>query len=206
MEKANKSIVIAAPSCCGKSNFVNLLLDEKLPEIEKNINLIDPSTWIYKDIWLHEKELINMTNLRSSKYILHYTLPYPALKFIFRKGYDKKVRLSILQASHNITILTLFAEPSTLLKRIELRRNRIFEKRARNKRLILRSLKALRTLNHLNRIYSNPNKLISVYEKWFEVSRNFNSHSHFLVNVDSAPDLLPLEIWPEIKNKWRTKI
>ena len=206
MDKANELIIVAAPSCCGKSTFANLLLNGELPEIEESINLINPSAWVYKDIWLHEKELINSTNAQYNKYVLHYTLPHPALKFIFRRGYDKKVRLSILQASNNIIILTLFAEPSTLLKRIELRRNRIFEKWGIDKRKIFRSNKALRTLNRLNHIYSNPDKLISLYEKWFEVSGNFSSHGHFLVNVEDTPNLLHLDNWPEIKNRWRNKL
>jgi len=202
MNKVKRLVIIAAPSCCGKSTFVNQLIKRELPQIEKSIGIDDASAWTYKDIWLHENELVTQTNTSDLDLMLHYTLPHPALKFILRRGYDKKVRLSILQASDNITLLTLFATPSTLVKRIQLRRERIFEKKKTTRQKPLKTIKALRTLNRLHRIYSNPDKLTALYQNWFDVCSEFSINNHFLVNVEQSAELLPFTKWPEVSHSW----
>jgi GTPase SAR1 family protein len=202
MDKVKRLVVIAAPSCCGKSTFVNKLINRELPQIEKSTGMVDASAWTYKDLWLHENELRKQKNSNDLELILHYTLPHPALKFILRRGYDKKVRLSILQASDNITLLTLVATPSTLVKRIQLRRERIFERKKAIKQKPLKTIQALRTLNRLHHIYSNPHRLTALYQKWFDVCSEFNTNAHFLVNVEQTAELLPLSKWPEVSHSW----
>ncbi len=205
MDKVKRLIVIAAPSCCGKSTFVNKLIKRELPQIEKTTGMVDASAWTYKDLWLHEKELKALNNSDDLELLLHYTLPHPALKFILRRGYDKKDRLSILQASDNITILTLFATPSTLVRRIQLRRDRIFERKKTIKQKRLKTMQALRTLNRLHRIYSNPYRLAALYQKWFDICSEFNINDHLLVNVEQSAELLPLSKWPDITRSWIDK-
>lgn len=205
MEKVKSLVIVAAPSCCGKSTFAQQLINGELPQIEKSAKINNPSNWIYKDIWLHEKELKTLSQSSKQEYILHYTIPYPALKFIFRRGYDKKTRLSILQSSENITFLTLFASPPTMLNRIQQRREHIYKLRKKDKSQIFRSQKALRTLKRLNRIYSDPNKFSSLYQKWFDFSSKLNLQAHYLVNVEKTPELVSLSRWPEITKEWKVK-
>ena len=202
MEKLKQLIIVAAPSCCGKSTFINQLTNGKIHHIEESLEIKDIGQWDFKDIYLHEDEILNIKNPQQANMILHYTIPYPALKYVFRIGYDKRQRLNILQASHNITILTLYARPSTLLHRIGLRRKRIDERRLQGNVPIHKYMRSMRTLRRLEIIYANPIQFISMYHRWLEQCKNFNLRTHFLVNVEHLPQLKTVSMWPNIADEW----
>jgi len=202
MEKLKRLIIVAAPSCCGKSTFINQLTSGEIHHIEECLGIKELDHWDFKDIYLHEDEILNIKNPQQANLILHYTIPYPALKYIFRIGYDKRQRLKILQASHNITFLTLYANPDTLLHRIGLRRKRINERRLQGKVPIHKYMRSMRTLSRLERIYANPIQLISMYHRWLEQCKNFNLRTHFLVNVEHLPQLKTVSMWSDITDEW----
>lgn len=202
MNKVKRLIIVAAPSCCGKSTFINQLMQGELGHVEQRLGTRNFNDWIYRDIFLHEEEIFNLKNPNQLNLILHYTIPYPALKYLLRPGYDKKGRLTILQASDNITFITLYASPDTLLHRIELRRKRINERQEQGKVPKHKYARTMRTLSKLETIYATPKKLNLMYSQWFEYCRNIDLSGHYLANVDQAPHLVPVSTWPQIANEW----
>ena len=194
-------ILVAAPSCCGKTTFIEQLRNAKLIHIEKQIEVHDLNNWIYRDIYLHEKEILAIENSQRCDLILHYTVPYPALKYILRNGYDKKQRLAIIQGADEVIFLTLYADAPTLLHRIELRRQRVMERHRQGIVPIHKYYRTMRTLKRLERIYGTPDKLILMYRNWFNHCSKISLKYHFLINVNDAPRLETLSSWPLIKKR-----
>lgn len=195
-------VLIAAPSCCGKTTFVGQLRRGELETIQKRIRIDDFTSWLYRDIYLHEREILELEKSKRCNLILHYTIPYPALKYIFRNGYDKKERLAIIRGANEIVFLTLYASPPTLLRRIGLRRQRVVERRRQGLVPIHKYLRTMRTLKRLENIYANPNKLIPMYHNWFIHCSKINFKFHYLVNVEGSPHLEELSTWQNITNMW----
>lgn len=191
-------ILVAAPSCCGKTTFIQQLRGGKLESIEKHIELNNLNSWLYRDIYLHEKEILELESVQQCDLILHYTIPYPALKYIFRNGYDKKERLTIIRGADEIVYLTLFASPPTLLNRIELRRQRVKERRQQGMVPIHKYTKTMRTLKRLEKIYGNPNKLTTMYRDWINYCSNIDLKGHFFIDVEDSPRLEEFAKWPHI--------
>lgn len=195
-------ILVAAPSCCGKTTFVEQLRRGELEAIQTRVGVNDLTNWLYRDIYLHEKEILELEKSQQFNLILHYTIPYPSLKYIFRIGYDKKERLAIIQGANEILFLTLYANPSTLSHRIELRRQRVNERRRQGLVPIHKYTRTMRTLKRLEDIYANPNKLIQMYFNWFKQCSCLKPKFHFLVNVEDSPQLEELSTWKHTTNKW----
>ncbi|MEN8131323.1 MAG: hypothetical protein ABFS45_14245 [Pseudomonadota bacterium] len=202
MNKVKRLIIVAAPSCCGKSTFINQLMQGELEHVEEQLGTKSIHNWIFRDIFLHEEEIFNLENPDQLHLILHYTIPYPAIKYLLRPGYDKKGRLTILKASDDIIFMTLYASPDTLLHRIELRRKRVNERREQGKVLTHKYDRTMRTLKRLETIYANPTKLGLMYNRWFEFCHNIDLKGHYLVNVDQVPRLGSISKWPQITDKW----
>ncbi len=194
-------ILVAAPSCCGKTTFIEQLKEGKLNGVEKQIGVNDFNNWLYRDIYLHEKEVLELENSQHFDLILHYTIPYPALKYIFRNGYDRKARLTIMQGADEITFLTLYADTPTLLHRIELRRQRVKNRHRQGIVPIYKYQRTMRTLRRLEKIYATPDKLISMYRNWFDHCSKINLKYHFLIDVENTPRLETLSKWPHIKKR-----
>ena len=192
-------ILVAAPSCCGKTTFIKQLREGKLKNIEKKIDVPDFENWLFRDIYLHEKEVLALGNSQQCDLVLHYTIPYPALKYILRNGYDRKARLTIMQGADEITFLTLYANTPTLLNRIELRRQHVKNRRRQGIVPIYKYQRTMRTLKRLEKIYATPNKLISMYRNWFDHCSKIELKNHFLINVENTPRLDTLSNWPRIK-------
>jgi hypothetical protein len=206
MKKVKRIIVIAAPSCCGKSTLIHQLMTGEHAHINKHIKLFNPSTWLYRDITLsgYEREVLQLSKPDQKKLLLHYTIPYPSIKFIFRPGYDKLSRMRILMGSNDIILLTLYVNPKTLLYRVNLRRQRVIERRNQGKVPNYKFLKGMRTLKTLERIYLDTNRIVPMYNKWFKFCKKINTKSHYLVEVETTPKLSPLMRWPEIYSCWHS--
>ncbi len=201
---AKRLILVAAPSCCGKTTFIEQLKRGRLETVETHIEVNNLNNWLYRDIYLHEKEILELETSLQCDLILHYTIPYPALKYIFRSGYDKKERLTIIQGADELIFLTLYASPPTLLHRIQLRRQRVKERRKQGVVPIHKYTRTMRTLKRLEKIYANPNKLIPMYRNWLSYCSNLNLNKHFLVDVEASPRIEKISSWSHIIATWQS--
>lgn len=197
-------VVIAAPSCCGKSTFVSQLMADEVPALKGNLPRMDRGgePWTYRDMFLHEPEIRDLADRGTGNVMLHYTLPYPSLRFWLRPGYDKRSRLAILGASSETTIVTLLACRATLLRRASRRRERIFQRLELRQISRWKAYRLLATLNHLERIYASRDRLQTMYQRWFTFVERLGPAQHHMIDVTGAPRLTSPSEWANVVSTW----
>lgn len=212
MSYIDRLIIVGAPSCCGKSMFIRRLLNGELDVIAAQLNMGDVESWAYKDTFYVDKAYTRkLLQSPVDKLVLHWTIPHPSLKLMLRNialmySYDKQERIELLNVARRIEILTLYASPDILRDRVDLRHRKIIKKQ---------TLSDASLMNHINKywscwgikniynVYSDTNKLIKMYDRWFEFCNHYNSAAKYLVNVlDYEPIIEPISEWESIKNNW----
>lgn len=180
---AHRIIIVAGPSCCGKTTLVRQLMRGQATAVAEHCRFYDPHSWKYGDIWLREQEILRDIRDPASQLLLHYTIPYPALKYFLRRGYDKKSRLAILSGADDVTIVTLVADSSTLLSRVNLRKQRHCERRREGIISQRDYLRGLWSLRRLRKLYADPAKLSQTYQNWSSFVARIGAH-HYLLDVN----------------------
>lgn len=189
---AGRIIVLAGPSCCGKTTLLRQLLRGQACEVAECCALGNPADWMVGDVWLSEDALHEaVTSNPDSQYILHYTIPYPSLKYAFR-GYDKSKRLATLFAAPDVRIITLLAEGSNLVERVDLRRARQRERFEEGRISRINYLNGLWKLGKRRRMYEDDEYVRRMYERWAAYVEGTHAR-HFVVDVNGAPVLSRLE-------------
>ncbi|MEM7208547.1 MAG: hypothetical protein AAF434_12050 [Pseudomonadota bacterium] len=190
-----ETIVIAAPSCCGKTYFSDSLKSDALPEFNEILHIDTFQDWDYKDAFYLDSdssnELIDASDLRL---ILHWTIVRPTLKIFLRNvfhnvSYEKKSRADLLRSKKS-TVLTLIASPTALADRVALRKKRSQElleegRRSRYKHLIYQF-----KLNSIHRFYRNTEQLARMYDRWNHFCIEQGVHHNYLIDVTSEPKLV----------------
>lgn len=212
MSSIDRLIVIAAPSCCGKTTFINNLMNGELSSISEVLGMGDVASWEFKDAFFVDKEYTDMLLKRGvSKMLLHWTIPHPSPKLFIRNlmllnAYDKKERLDILDAAKQIDILTLYAPLNVLRTRVQLRYQRIVEKqqeKQKNFNSLVMKTKSKWNIDRLYKVYSDPAKLVGMYSRWFDFCGRYDSSGNYLINVESCqPTIAPVSDWSMIRDGW----
>lgn len=196
-------LVVAAPSCCGKTTFVQRLTAGGPDAREALIpGYAEVPEWKYKDLYMHEAEIVALGRQGTTNLMLHYTLPHPAIRFWLRPGYDKRVRRSILAAGGHTTVATLLAPRAILLHRVARRRVRIFERLELGEISQWKARRLLATLTHLERIYASGDRLARIYQRWFEYLRGIGIAEQYLFDVEREPRSVAQDDWLEVVRAW----
>lgn len=201
-------IVVAGPSCCGKSTFIDKLRNRELPDITSALGINDSSDWIYKDAYyLNARLLKDIAQSPERNLVLHWTIPSPGIKLLLRDislhfAHDKKARLRILQSAKRLTVLTLYTSRAIFLKRVNARRMRIMARRDGGMDSQLKYLVKMRHTRLMDRIYSDTNNLASMYNRWFRLCSSFNVDAMHLVRLEDYSTLEPADQWPVITDQW----
>ncbi len=204
----DRIILVAAPSCCGKTMFINMMRRDKLQRISADLQMGDVSSWTYKDaFYINARSLKTIEKSPINKIVLHWTIPHPTFKLALRNlvllcAYDKTSRLQIMKSSREITVLTLYTSQSSLLRRVEFRRQRILERRLEGKESLFSLTTKKRRTRKLAQFYSDMCNLAPLYERWFHFCETLNPGASYLVNVEDEPSLVSITKWSEIKEGW----
>lgn len=210
MTQANldRIIVVAGPTCCGKTSFINNLMSGKYKNIEQKLKMGSLDSWFYQDAYYLKPNTLNeLLKSSISHVLLHWTIPLPRLKIFIRNilllgAYDKKARLNLIQSSNNVIVLSLYANPTLLLKRVELRKvkweNELNERGAS----FIDKIFMLHNIKTVNRFYSNPKRCLPLYNRWFKFVKNdLKPETNYLINVDSEPKIKSINGWSDIITK-----
>jgi hypothetical protein len=129
--------------------------------------------------------------------ILHYAIPSLPLSSGLLGDISDDPKLSVLDLANEVTFLTLYAAPSTLVDRVRLRKRS-------NRQVLLRSprkfLLESRRLRRLEELYKRQDQMSLVYDKWFVYCQRYEASAHWLVCVESDPVWTPISDWQEIAN------
>jgi len=115
--RIHRLLVIAGPSCAGKSTFLRKLENGSYPHLTQRLNVGDPSqlTTVYA------KDAVDFDYRAHRNVLFHYALPFLSFRQKTLKGYEQDRRLDILGRADWVTIISLFADSETIHKRIRKR-------------------------------------------------------------------------------------
>jgi hypothetical protein len=111
LERIQSLIVIAGPSCVGKSTLLSQLQKGQRPQVADILGLDVPERWEYSDA-----VRMRLCSARPARLVLHYDLLRP-FKLGIKGGYGHDDALDTLDAADQVTLLTLWALPRTLAGR-----------------------------------------------------------------------------------------
>ena len=176
LQRIDQLIIVAAPSCCGKSTLIRELRSGNVRKLATALAMDAVDSWFFVD-----SDLLDTLRQRQvPRMVLHYALPALPIKDGLIRSIADDSPMDILQIAKRISIVTLFADSDTLLQRI---RKRIRSRKA-NRWPVIRSIagflaqsKSLRErwpllrkrfrLERLEKLYADPDELSFIYRSWF---------------------------------------
>lgn len=188
-------VLVAAPSCCGKSYFLNELLSGRLKDVEMQLGLSSP---VVDYVSLIPPQLKSIECSYIPKLIMHYALPTIAINDGSLKTLSKDPRLQIMYKAQKLSSITLVASQKILESRLRARY------RANLKMLFFNFFSYLsdrRRMIQLKDLYSNPESIILAYETWFKFVKNFQSlDTELLVTTDDHFEVFSTDDWMRIRD------
>ena len=103
----DRLVIIAGPTCAGKSTLIKKILKGD-PSFSEKLRLDNPSSWNYSDA----SQLHKVQEPSIDRMILHYDILYRLRKY---KKYENDKVLDIFKKSKNIIIGTLWANNEILI-------------------------------------------------------------------------------------------
>ena len=178
LESVDRLIVIASPSCCGKTLFLAHLARGAISHIATAIGVENAADWRICDAG----RLGDIADARAERLIVAYAIPSPrvATGRPLKNTTDEK--LGIVALARRKTFVTLVASSATLMSRLQQR------VRSNRKWILLnprKFLRARRLLRRLALVYQDPSQLRRMYESWFEYTASLPHDGMWIVNADA---------------------
>jgi len=163
-------ILIAGPSCAGKTTFISSILARN-PELKELLCIIDPAEWTSLEArQLHTVDIREINNL-----VLHYDILEQ------HTASDYRHIPELLDGYEDIIVITLVTSASCLLLRNTIRLlNCIFDRLFRQTGKIRSGNRKLSRLWQKENTYLNNGSVNAVYENWLSYIDNFMMNKHLL--------------------------
>lgn len=198
MPRVADLIVLAAPSCCGKTRFLDQVCDGAHEDFLLRMGITEPIDSYMQVASLKEADALRDANV--ARMIFHFTIP--SIPLIERRlgRLSDEPRLGFVRAAEKVTAITLLASGDALASRLQLR-NRTTRK------LICKSipkyLAVRRKLGKLQHIYDNPANLVAVYEEWFGYMQSLpNLAQSWLVTAEDDYALYAPTEWHHFRSSY----
>jgi hypothetical protein len=167
-------ILVAGPSCAGKSALIERLRSGQLTRLKERLQMGDPDNWTYKDAWqMKNFSVSGLTNL-----VLHYDILRLMDKNI--RSYDFDPVFDLVRSARHVVMLSLLENPDILLQRCLQRRRKVFK--YLKKWRFLTFFERLKPLNRKCRLYRNPETLAQWFDRWFDFCSTLGCSNHFVVH------------------------
>jgi hypothetical protein len=194
MPRVNDLVLVAAPSCCGKTRFLEELYGGRLQDLVLDMELDTP---ISRYVSMTPVELRNHRATTIARLMLHFAIPTIPLNDGSLQDLAKDPRLDVVKSANRVTVITLFSSANVLVSRVQLRyranRRRIFTK-------FTGYLSERRRLAKLKKLYAAPDKLVFVYEAWLHYVNSLpNLYGAWLVAAESEYEAFRPSEWERIK-------
>jgi len=184
-------IVMAGASCTGKSTLTERLLCGDLPDL--GIALGFETTADYHV--LHGSDWNGIEAARSDKVLLQYDLT--ADTPFAKQGEVTPGALDLLARARSITLLTVWERPDELERRLERR----FDDRGGFPYTVARTLikgrprrawRSVRRLRQRRRLFSQPDQLWVLYQRWFSSCARLPAAEHWVIRSMSPDEVTKL--------------
>ena len=199
----DRVVLIAGPSCVGKTTFVNKLRSGEMPEITQALDLEPLADWQYRDSY-YADEAMSQELVKQSvdKLFLHWTVAYPSLKVSLRRflaggSYEKAARLKLLQNATRIDCLVLRARQESLLARVKMREEVVLARRAARKDSYWLFREKMANVKALESLYADSARLEALYREWVVFCRDVPVSAIYEVDVSANT---PITVIPMPEN------
>ena len=204
----DRLIVVAAPSCCGKSTLINAIKDGDNAALRNALTISNPASWSYADAFYVDSAFLEKTQSSPTReMILHWTIPRPSLRLLARRvmngfTYEKRERMSLIQEANQQTVITLFSKQAHLLRGVRYRREKVRERFQSGSSTLPTYFRQRWNMRMLERLYSNMRNVVPLYDRWFQFCRDMGVKNQHLVDLDRPTELLPQDHWQVIRKEW----
>jgi hypothetical protein len=209
---ADRLVVIAAPSGCGKSTLIKKLRSGEGPELADALALGDVNSWQFID----SEFLVDMADEHFSKLVVHYALPALPLKRGVIGHISEDVPTGMLRNANHISLVTLYTTPQALVERVISRK----VARKANRWPVLRTVchvlanvEGLRSKwpllrktyrwEQLEKLFSDPAEIETLYGHWLKYVSHFDIDSHWLVCAEGDPVPQGVRDWESLTRDWK---
>jgi hypothetical protein len=195
MPHVGELILLAAPSCCGKSYFLDQLYEGRLHDLVQRMALDEQ---IDSYVAVIPKELEDYRGAYVPRMILHFAIPTIALVDRSLKSLEDEPRLEVVKSAERVTVITLLASANVLASRLRSRQRA-------NRKLIYRNLSKYlserRKMARLKQIYGAPDEVVVAYEAWFNyVDSLANATKSWLVTAQSDYEAFEPNEWERLRS------
>ncbi|HET6618195.1 MAG TPA: hypothetical protein VFH69_10330 [Gemmatimonadota bacterium] len=175
-------IVIAGPSCCGKSTFARSLMQGDMPLVAEALGLYPGSSCEF----IVAKDWRRIEESTSDTVLLHYDFTRPP----FREGRtNRDGALRTLSRARSLCFLTLWAPPAEVDRRFRRKIRRDVGGHLNSFQLRL-AWRAFIEMRRRLPFVARMDLMWGLYVKWFEFASAFASSPHWIIRSD-APDPRP---------------
>ena len=195
MGSPKRLLIVAGPSCVGKSHLLEKLQGGELPSLSLSLGLAPVSSWEF----YNAKRLQQSSDPPARNTLLHYDLMRPW--FVGFGNYQNDPALKILEAAQEITVLTMWDEPDILLQR--------FDQRIQGKLLriyipgkLFSLLRNFPKLIQKRNFYRQPPELWRQYTQWFEFCAGYDLVEHWILRGSTQISLSKRSDWPDSQPFW----
>ena len=201
-------LLVAAPSCCGKSTFIRGLRSGELADWAATLDFRERDGWLFKDAWyLDPQYLDRIREAPESNMVLHWTIPRPSIKLAIRDAftggrYDKADRIEFVRSAGQLSIVTLLNSREFLLRGVASRLETAAKRRRSGKSSHLTYLRQRWNMARLRALYANMANLVPMYDRWFEFCNSLEPESHEIIRLDENFSRLSLDDWSTLRLTW----
>lgn len=178
-------VIIAGPSCVGKTTLIQKLREGKLSDLQNQLNLHDLESWDFLDAW----QVADFIGLGHRNLMLHYDI----LRLLDHniQGYQMDTALHFLRYADQIEILTLWEFSAILLDRCRSRQRKNY--RNLKKCLFRLFFDRHHRLKQKICLYQNPEVLLEWYDKWFDFCMSIPAYNHYVAHSQYPEEISHLE-------------
>lgn len=204
----DRLLLVAAPSCCGKTTFINAVRAGDLETLAGTLDFRESDGWLFKDAWyLNHQYLDKLRNAPESRLVLHWTIPRPSFKLAVRGlatgySYDKRHRVDFVRSARKLTIVTLLNSREYLLRGVNSRLTTAKKRHQSGTSNRLTFLRQKWNMSRLTNLYSDMSKVVPMYDRWFGFCESLNASAHHIVRLDQGSTLVDLDGWLELRGRW----
>lgn len=191
MSPLDRAIVIAGPSCVGKSTLIDRLRQGELPALAAALQLDDPERWVYLNA--RRSAAATRTPAGSQGIVLHYDILRPLMERRVR-SFGQDPGLARALAAPHLRLCTMWGSADLLRRRSALKsvRRAVTDSIASPTPLHWwmrsRRMRAIRTR------YRDDRYIEARYEQWMRFARSIHRpHEHFVIDADRA-EHAPMEL------------
>lgn len=195
MPRVSDLLLVAAPSCGGKTRFLDRLFDDRHDDL---LALMGVSGPIQSYTPVLVRELPELRDADVPRMVLHLALPVVPLAEGKLERIGDEPTFEFVRTCESVTAITLVASGDILQARL---RSRYLWTHKLLFKSVPEYLAARKRLRNLARTYADPSNLVLAYEAWFRYLESLPNLAHrWLITTDDEYELRAPAEWQEIRN------